>query len=263
MELLVVIGIIAMLLAVVVPSLYKAQGRVQTVTCQSNLKQWGIYLLIYSNDNDGFLPSNSKDWVAALQPYSSRFLAPSVAAAGSPSQADGKNSITCCPVATRSSEGAGGQPFVSYILQSGYSSEPMAVGSYGINGWICNVPSSESEIYGISTRNNWRRFDVGDTTSNIPLVMDSMWMRAFPDNTNLPPERNGDFDGCDLTGAGKKQMRHFCIDRHEGGTNGIFMDLAVKKIGLKQLWTLKWHRGSDLNAPAPEWPEWMQNLPNY
>lgn len=262
-ELVVVVGIIAMLLMIVIPSLYKAQGRVQTVTCQSNIKQWGIYLVIYANDNNGFLPAGSRDWVTVLQPYSTDSSSHVTTRSDTLTTADGRNSITCCPQATQPSEGSEGQPFVSYILQSEYTSEQMAVGSYGINGWICNAPPSETEIFGVSTRNNWRRFDVGETTSKIPLVLDSMWMRAFPDNTNLPPEKNGDFDGCDPTGGGKRQMRHFCINRHEGGTNGSFMDLSVRKIGLKELWKLKWHRGSDLNVPESEWPEWMQVLPDY
>lgn len=264
MELLIVVAIITLLLSIVIPSLYKAQGRVRTVTCQSNLKQWGIYLVIYSNDNEGFLPSDSRDWVTFVQPYGET-SGPVTAASEEKniSTGDGRNSITCCPMAVKPSAGNGNQPFSAYTVQSHYSSEPMAIGSYGINGWVCNASPSETEIYGVSTRNNWRRIDGQEVASKIPLVLDSMWMRAFADNTNLPPEKNGDFENCDPTGAGRRQIRHFCIDRHEGGTNGVFMDLSARRIGLKKLWKLKWHRGSDLNAPEPEWPEWMQNLPNF
>ena len=262
-ELLIVIAIIGLLLAVVIPSLYKARGRVQTVTCQSNLKQWGIYFRVYSDDNDGFLPSSSRDWVTALQPYSGSpsYAVKSAQEASFPG--DGRNSLSCCPLAAEPENGINGQPFVAYTIQNPYSSEPMAVGSYGINGWACNVPPSETEIYGISTRNNWRNFDLADTASKIPLILDSMWMRAYPDNTNLPPDENGDFDGCDLTGGGRRQMRHFCIDRHDGGTNGIFMDLSVRRVGLKELWKLKWHRSSDQNASTPNWPEWMRDFREY
>ncbi len=257
LELLVVVGIITLLLAIVLPSLYKAQGRVRTVTCQSNLKQWGIYLVIYANDNGGFLPTNSRDWLIRVQPAAD--MARIASAGKSASFNDGRNSVACCPTAVKPSSDKEGQPFNAYTIQ-GYSSEPLAIGSYGINGWVCNAPSSETQIYGVSTRNNWRRFDVDETPSKIPLVLDSMWMRAFPDNTNFPPEKNGDFDNCDTTGAGRRQMRHFSIDRHEGGTNGIFLDLSVHRIGLKKLWKLKWHRGSDLNAAPPIWPDWMASL---
>ncbi|HOQ04608.1 MAG TPA: prepilin-type N-terminal cleavage/methylation domain-containing protein [Anaerohalosphaeraceae bacterium] len=260
-ELLVVVFLIALLLAIVIPSLFKAQGRVQTVTCQSNLKQWGIYLVIYSNDNEGYLPSDSRDWMTILLPYSE--MAPS--AADSKAQNDtGSKSISCCPTASQPGSNPpsdSGQPFAAFPIQYPHSSETVALGSYGINGWVCHVPSSEKEIYGIPTTKNWRRFDVGESASKIPLVLDSMWIRAFLDNTNLPPEKNGDFNNCDLTGGGARQMRHFAIARHSGRTNILFLDLGVHQTGLKNLWKMKWHRGSDTNAPEPEWPEWMQALP--
>jgi len=55
----------------------------------------------------------------------------------------------------------------------------------------------------------------------------------------------------------------FCINRHEGTVNGAFVDFSVRKIGLKELWKLKWHRNSDLNAATPEWPVWMKKFKDY
>lgn len=261
-ELLVVVFLIALLLAIVIPSLFKAQSRVQTITCQSNLKQWGIYLVIYSNDNDGYLPADSRDWMISLLPYSEAARSPF----DSPSSNAGPNkSITCCPTANQSGSippSDFDQPFAAFPIQYPHSSETIALGSYGINGWVCHVSPSEKEIYGIPTSKNWRRFDVGESASKIPLVLDSMWIRAFPDNNNLPPEKNGDFNNCDLTGGGSRQMRHFAIARHNGRTNILFLDLGVHQNGLKKLWKMKWHRGSDTSVPEPAWPEWMQGLPD-
>ena len=31
-----------------------------------------------------------------------------------------------------------------------------------------------------------------------------------------------------------------CMDRHDGGVNCLFLDWSVRKVGLKELWTLKW-----------------------
>jgi hypothetical protein len=46
-------------------------------------------------------------------------------------------------------------------------------------------------------------------------------------------------------------MPHFCIDRHGAGTiNGAFFDSSVRKIGLKELWKLRWHRDWK-EAPTP------------
>ena len=58
-------------------------------------------------------------------------------------------------------------------------------------------------------------------------------------------------------------MQGFCIDRHNGFINGLFVDFSVRSVGLKELWKLKWHREFDRNAEPPVWPEWMKNFKDY
>ncbi len=55
-ELLVVIGIIAVLISVLLPSLAKARKAAQAVKCASNLRQWGIGWQMYVNQSKGYLP---------------------------------------------------------------------------------------------------------------------------------------------------------------------------------------------------------------
>jgi len=54
-ELLVVIGIIAVLIALLLPMLANARSAARTVACQSNLRQLGQALMMYANVNNGWV----------------------------------------------------------------------------------------------------------------------------------------------------------------------------------------------------------------
>ncbi len=75
-ELLVVISIIAMLLAILTPSLQRARNQAKRVVCLSNMRQMGIGLKTYLMDNDGHLPDSSchisdpnQYWLVILSKY--------------------------------------------------------------------------------------------------------------------------------------------------------------------------------------------------
>jgi len=55
-ELLVVIGIIALLISILLPSLNRARETANKIKCASNLRQVGQAILLYANDNKGAYP---------------------------------------------------------------------------------------------------------------------------------------------------------------------------------------------------------------
>lgn len=73
-ELLVVIAIIAILAAMLLPALNNARETARSSQCVSNLKQQGNAMMLYGDDNGGFVPvlatpTGSDFWPGRLAPY--------------------------------------------------------------------------------------------------------------------------------------------------------------------------------------------------
>ena len=54
-ELLVVIGIIAILIAMLLPAVTRVQRQARSTVCKSNLRTCGVFLLMYANENNGWM----------------------------------------------------------------------------------------------------------------------------------------------------------------------------------------------------------------
>ncbi len=79
-ELLVVVGIVVALAGLLLPAISTARRSAGGITCQSNLRQWGLAALEYANENKGFLPRRGQgvgvttqigrptDWFNAVPP---------------------------------------------------------------------------------------------------------------------------------------------------------------------------------------------------
>ncbi|MBL7185029.1 MAG: prepilin-type N-terminal cleavage/methylation domain-containing protein [Phycisphaerae bacterium] len=273
-ELLVVIAIIALLMGILMPALSRVKKQARTVACQALLKQWGTIWSMYCDDNDGRFPEAGDlgwkrgTWVIAFRDSyrtkSEMVLCPSAAKRR--------------PTGTTGVE-AWGDSTHSYIQGSGGIFNSQEVASYGGNNWTyyARDPSGTGAIQGRPIRWNWKTKDTSNST-NIPIFADAMWRGGGPcyrtsDSGALNPSftriRPPDFDGQWL-GYGYEMM-HFTLKRHQTGTNVLFLDWSVRAVGLKELWTLKWHRQYPINGPLTKaggvqpssWPDWMSSFKDY
>ena len=238
-ELLVVITIIALLLSILMPALQRVKRQARSAACMSHLKQWGLIFSMYTDEHDGEFQrglDRGHHWIVVLRPYFS-------------SQND--TEMVYCPSATRHVEDVGewGND-TAWYFDSGMGTDH---GSYGISGWVeTNTRQGEHK--------HWKNKNVAQAAT-IPLFLGANRLDGWPEVWDEPPTWDGEFN----TGEGNN-MRRFCMNRHTGFLNCLFLDFSMRKVGLKELWSLKWHRewtNDVAEKGLPEWPEWMQRFKGY
>lgn len=252
-ELLVVIAIIALLMSILMPALARAKQQADMVLCQSNLKQWGIIFSMYTDDYGSFQEGwggstqESNWWMDATRPYYGN-----------------EPEIRCCPVAAKLSRKVN-DGHVNFGVWTDWGDGFLTAGdygSYGINGWVENKRREISGYEWMAER-RWRTATVRGV--NVPLFMDAPWIDCWPEHYDDPP----DYDN--MYWQQGSHMGRFCKNRHDGFINCLFLDYSVSKIGLKQMWILKWNRKFDTCGPWTKcggasrntWPEWMRDFTDY
>lgn len=274
-ELLVVVSVVAVLMAILLPVLSRVRKQARAVACQSNLRQWGTFMAMSVNNNGGSF--RSADWGGQSGGYGpTAYVRPSWGLWDLSGREAGEG-IVCCPMARKYvlSETSGLCNGGTFVAWNGGIDTPwtpygcgVVYGSYGFSthvGWAWTPNVEEA-----AERRIWRTADVRGQ-DRIPVLLDSgsMWCTSYWDSFGAsPPE-------CDaiptLCVRASVLGNPVCINRHSGGVNSLFMDWSVRKVGLKELWTLKWHRTYDTAGPwtkasgvKPEdWPAWMRGFKDY
>ena len=248
-ELLVVIAIVAILMGILMPALQRVREQGRMVACQSNLHQWGLIFAMYMQDNNGkFLSGlvNNKTagfehgdwWREPLKPYSKNVK------------------MWLCPTAAKN------RTYTSTTVMSLAQNPTDAwrvpdtqggdVGSYAVNGWMCNPPASWDTLWERGPKQNYWRGIPAARSNEVPIMTEGWWVDAWPRETDLPYVNRENFRA-----GGQGEMRTVCVDRHKLTQNVQLADYSAKRLSLKHLWRLRWHKQYNMNATLPEWPAWM------
>jgi prepilin-type N-terminal cleavage/methylation domain-containing protein/prepilin-type processing-associated H-X9-DG protein len=248
-ELLVVIAIIALLMAILLPVLGRVRLAGKSAACQGNERQCGFDSWTTAvQTQSGLGESRGHTFTLYDNLYDPLFCP----RAKTILWEDGDEALA------KSGARAGrGATFAAWGHRAPLpDGTPCPQGSYGTNSYIPDYPL----ITWHEDVPSWRTLEA-ESRADVPFLLDSRWIVILPQETDKPPAVE------DLWGMGRN-MSEVCINRHEGGVNVLFCDGSVRRVGLKQLWTLKWSRTFNTAGPwtraggvqADAWPAWMRRF---
>lgn len=241
-ELLVVIGIVALLLALLMPVMSNARRQARTVTCISNLRQIAAAFQMYLNENKGrSLQQTSQTGPLELEDLLLRDRPQGV-----------QSRVMFCAETTeepvlalaggiaRWYPGGTFRPWGypdSRMLEVEYTTAPFRGGSYGMNGWLLYVSPAQDALT-TTERKEYINLPA-KSPELIPLFADATGPNGWPRHTDQVPISLSPLR-C-APGLLYTMDRIFCIPRHGRAINVVFLDGHARTVPLAELWQLKWN----------------------
>ena len=282
-ELLVVIGIIAIMVGILLPTLSRARKAAQTTQCLSNIRQLNMALSLYIQANKYhcfpyYGATTQILWQAMILPYVTPRAAKydiftnNATTAAEVARMQIQETVYFCPTARDplsgvnvSGGGASGTAFYCWgPINSGFTNGMM--GSYGFNGWlyrhgIAPAVDDDNLLTNAGTgvagwtkpralESLWQLPATGTSSSEIPTFADSNWVDGWPHEIDQPPQAPYTL----MTGqkSTNESMRRLCLSRHGGKRiNVVFLDGHASTVELRDLWTLRWHKKWQTPAVIP------------
>jgi prepilin-type N-terminal cleavage/methylation domain-containing protein/prepilin-type processing-associated H-X9-DG protein len=246
-ELLVVIAVIAMLLAILVPTLKKAKGKARDLVDRNNLRSLGQAANLYLN--------SSKDRLFEYPTTGTNYLW--LVKIGD--MIDNINEIRHCPKIMNKIDEVKQDYAASPGSKWGTSLKPWLwdassdptnkyeLGSYGMNGWLYAKATTMPWVAAGDENKPYSKRTEIKIPYKTPMFLDANWVDGWPKTDNVLGATGYNYETGDQTGgnsSGTRQIGRFVLGRHGTKTNVIFADSHADTITHADLWGLSWHRGS-------------------
>ncbi len=279
-ELMVVIGVIAVLASILIPVVSRAKRQAKNVQCLSNIRTLQTALMAFVNSNRHSASYTPINPILATDPKNLR----SLTWEGQLRPMYANDAVRVCPEASAPSDNPLGTATLAHgtlapIVPAPVSDDAYSYGSYGINGFlyyqdpIQPAASRAGLVHGNGATLATHWFDDITTldggaipvsvtgvpgvilppgfggAASVPVFGDCNDLDSWPTSTGTTA---GTYDptptGSYALGTGDRgnakghSLGRFCLDRHPHGVNIVFLDGHAATVPWAELWQLRWNK---------------------